>query len=108
MNTVQLGGKVSKGQAVPFAYDEIFAGDGVETEFTLAHEGTIYLVEVGGQLMRRNVDFVIDDQTVILSDAPPNGVDIVVHFFSRKRLDLLTADSTLITADNSMLTADSE
>ena len=108
MNTVQLGGKVSKGQSVPYSYDEVFAADGVETEFTLAHTGTIYLVEVGGQLMRRNVDFVIDDQTVIFAVAPAAASDIVVHFFSRTRLDLYTADSTLISADNSMLTADAE
>lgn len=108
MNTVQLGGKTSKGQVVPFSYDEIFAGDGVETEFALTHEGTIYLVEEGGLLLRRNVDFVINDQTVIFAVAPANGVEIAIHFFSRRRLDLLTADSTLITADNSMLTADSE
>lgn len=106
MNTVQLGGKTGKGQSVPFPYDEIFAGDGVETEFTLAHPGTIYIVEEGGLLLRRNVDYVIDDQTVIFAVAPANGVDIVVHFFSRARLDLYTADSALITADSSILTAD--
>ena len=108
MNTVQLGGRSVRMNTIPYSYDEVFNADGVETEFTLTHTGTIYLVEVGGQLMRRNVDFVIDDDTVIFAVAPPNASDVVVHFFSRTRLDLYTADSTLISADNSMLTADSE
>lgn len=107
MNTVQLGGRSVRMNTVPYPYDEVFAGDGVETEFTLAHKGTIYLVESGGQMLRRNVDFVIDDQTVVFAVAPADGVEVGIHFFSRVRLDMYTADSSLILADNSMLTADS-
>lgn len=108
MSSRRVVGQLSGRFPLPFSYDEAFAGNGVLTQFTLTHSGTIYLVEVGGQIMRRNVDFVIDDDTVIFAVAPPAGADVGVHFFRRVRLQgLMSADSTLITADNSTLTADS-
>lgn len=107
MNTVQLGGKVGKGHSVPFVDSEIFEGDGVVSEFTLTHEGTIYLVEVGGQIMRRYIDYDIDDETVRFIDPPAAGTEVGVYYFARHRVrSAYTADNTLITADSTLITAD--
>ncbi len=84
MNTVQLGGRQGGGGGGSGSGNiesEVFNGDGVETEFTLADaSGNPVQVDVGGQLQRPGVDFTISDNSVTLAYAPDAAQDIVVYY----------------------------
>lgn len=60
---------------------EVFAGDGVTTEFTLTNTtGRPNQVDVGGQLLTPGDFFTISGNSVTLTFAPDVGQDVVVYY----------------------------
>lgn len=63
--------------------NEAFAANGVLTQFVVSTSGaTIYMVEVGGQVMRPTTDYSVVAQTITFGTAPANGTTVVAYFFS--------------------------
>jgi hypothetical protein len=65
---------------------EYFKGDGVTLDFDIASAGTVFLVEVNGQVMRPTLDYVVVDQTISFLAAPdvpdPDENNIGIYYFT--------------------------
>jgi hypothetical protein len=63
--------------------NQAYSANGVLTQFVVSTSGaTIYLVEVGGQIMRPTTDYSVSGTTITFTTAPANGTTVVAYFFT--------------------------
>lgn len=97
---------------------QTFAGDGVTTDFTLTDKkGEPFQVDIGGQLLRKGLDWIYTDNVITFAQAPgadaldPKNIQVFYTTRSNRRRDLLftfdqdsstdfTFDSMLGSMDN--------
>jgi len=72
----------SSGSAPSELLNEYFNGTGAQTAFVLSQAGTVYQVEVAGQVMQPSTDYSVAGQTVTLTFAPAVGQTIGIYYFT--------------------------